>query len=219
MRNARGSLRQRQGLSGRGHRRAREDGAGRFLLRRAHRRSASGCFTNPDFDENARRRWDSDRSITIPSTTPIAISSGRTALACRARSVMSARTRSSARRSGEAEMGEPERASSAPSIFWWDRVFNWRGRPTRTAFLSGAARLASWHARHVARLDRQHQQSADDECHLPARAANGPGEEVGQGEDDRRRTGQQTVQRLTFRRAMRWRSSSCRRTPPGRRAC
>ncbi len=85
--------------------------------------------------------------------------------------------------------------------------------------LPGAAHLAARHARHLARLDRQHQQPAHDERGLLPRPAHGPGEAAGA----RRRspaagstTGSSTT---SCRPAIRSRSSSRRRTRPGRRAC
>ena len=66
----------------------------------------------------------------------------------------------------------------------------------RQHLLSGAARVAARHARHLARLDRQHQQPADDERGVLPRSANGAGEAVGEGDDGRRRAAQQAVQRV-----------------------
>ena len=82
-----------------------------------------------------------------------------------------------------------------------------------------AAHLAARHARHLARLDRQHQQPADDERGLLPRPAHGAGQALGQGDDRRRRPRQQAVQRVRAGRPIRWRSSSRRRRRPGRRAC
>ncbi len=85
-------------LSGRHDRRARQDRGGRFLLRRADRRS-SACGSSR-IPTSTRRRGGAGTpsgSTTTRSTTPIATSSGRIASACRAGSVTSGRTRSGRR--------------------------------------------------------------------------------------------------------------------------
>ena len=80
----------------------------------------------------------------------------------------------------EARAGRTSARIVGAQYFWWDRVFNWHGdEERRQRVLSGAARLAARHARHLARLDRQHQQPADDERGVLAAAAHGPGEGSG----------------------------------------
>ena len=62
--------------------------------------------------------------------------------------------------------------------------------------VSGAPHVAAGNTRYVACLNRQHQQPADDERGVLPGPADDAGEEVGQGDAQRRRPRQQAVQRI-----------------------
>ena len=79
--------------------------------------------------------------------------------------------------------------------FWVDRIFDWDADPVDFV-VPAVSHVAPGYARHLADLDRQHQQPAHDERGLPAAAAAAAGEALGQGNARRRRAGQPAVQRF-----------------------
>ena len=103
-----------------------------------------------------------------------AIWCGRTASACRAGSATSARIRSSRPPIPRTRSGRTSAPTSARSTSGGIASSTGRATRTRSSFLYQALHTSRpGHARHVARLDRQHQQPADDERGLLPRAAHG----------------------------------------------
>ena len=177
-------------------------------------------FPNPDFDEKARRAL--ELGAVLQRSVVLLRPQARPAVPRRhVVRVLSRRAEpdQAAGRSREPEVGEPQLERRRPVLLVGPRLQLARRRQRGQLLLSGAARLAAGHARHLAGLDRQHRQPADDERDLPAAAADDRGAEMGQGDDGRRRAAQQAVQRLRAARTIRCRSSSSGRTRPGRRAC
>ena len=158
-------------------------------------------FPNPDFDERAAQAWDANRFYTDPDATTTRTSwSGRIASACPAGSATSVRTRSTRRRTRTTRSGRTSARTSARSTS--GSTGSSTGTPITTDFVFQLFHTSRpGLARHLADLDRQHQQSADDERGLPAGAAAGAGEAVGEGNARRRRARQPAVQRFRERRA------------------
>ena len=154
-------------------------------------------FPNPDFDEEARRNWDSERYYRDPSyfERRDLVRPYRVGMSCAFCHVGPNPVRP------PPDPENPAWSQLASNVgaqyFWWDRVFDWRGQTNEGSFLFQALHTSlPGHTRHVARLHRQHQQPADDERRVSAGAAHGPGEAVGQGDAVGRRAGQQAVQQL-----------------------
>ena len=94
--------------------------------------------------ERARSAGTPTGSTTIPSTTPIAISCGRTASGCRARFCHVGPNPIKPPADPENPKWENLSSNVGAQYFWWDRVFNWRGvKNAKQLLLSGAACLAS----------------------------------------------------------------------------
>ena len=145
-------------------------------------------FPNPDFDEKARAAL--ELRALLQRSDLLLRSQSRPALPRRhVVRVLSRRTEpdQAARRSREAEMGEAERERRRPVFLVGPRLQLARRQERDELLLPGAPCLAARDARHLARLDRQHQQPADDERGLQPAAAHARGEEVGQGDDGGRR--------------------------------
>ena len=177
-------------------------------------------FPNPDFDEEARKKWDSERYYRDPSyyESRNLVKPYRVGMSCAFCHVGPNPVKPPA----DPENPRWENLSSnvGAQYFWWDRVFDWKSHHEREELLLPvAAHLAAGHARHLARLDRQHQQPADHERGLLPRSADGAGQALGKGDDRRRRPRQQAVQRVRAGVRPARRSSSPRRPRPGRRAC
>ena len=190
-------VRQRGEVPGRADRRARQDRAGRLLLRRAHRHRRPAPVPESRLRRERAQGVGLGALLQRPDLLRLdATSCGRTASACRAASATSARTRSSRRPIPRTRSGRTSARTSARSTSGGTASSTGRATPTAQLPLPGAPHLAARHARHLARLDRQHQQPADDERGLLPRPAHGPGEALGQGDDRRRRARQQAVQRL-----------------------
>ncbi len=102
----------------------------------------------------------------------------------------------SARRSREPALGEPL-VERRRAVFLGRSHLQLEGRHQREELLLPAVpHVTARIARYFSCFERQHQQPAHDERGLPARAAHGPGEEVGQGDAGRRRREQPAVQRV-----------------------
>ena len=101
--------------------------------------------------------------------------------------------------------------------FWVDRIFDWDARSEHVR-VPAVSHVAPRLARHLAHLDRQHQQSADDERGLSPRPAAAAGEAMG---SVRRwlAAGSTTSSSTTTRRTARSPSSSRSPARSGRRAC
>ena len=192
-----GSVRGRDEISGREDRRARHHGACRLLLRRTDRHRRPAAVSQSGFRREGApavgQRAVLQRSDLLLRSQPRTSVSRRDVVR-----VLSRRAESdpSAGRSRESEMGEPERERRRAVLLVGSHLQLARHGQRGHLLLSGAARLAPRHARHVARLDRQHQQPPLDERGLQPDAADARGEEMGQGDDRRRRTEQQAVQRF-----------------------
>ena len=131
-------------------------------------------FPNPDFDEKARERWNSERFYNDPAyySDRNLVRPYRVGMSCGFCHVGPNPIRPPA----DPENPKWENLSSnvGAQYFWWDRVFNWRGdRNASSVFYQALHVSRPGHARHVARLDRQHQQPADDERGLLPRSAHG----------------------------------------------
>ena len=83
-------------------------------------------FPNPDFDENARKKWNSDRFYNDPSYyySPDLVRPYRVGMSCAICTVGPNPIRPPA--DPEPEVGESELERSGQAILW-DRLFNWRG--------------------------------------------------------------------------------------------
>jgi hypothetical protein len=85
-------------------------------------------FPNPDFDERARRQWNSDRFYNDPSyySDPDLVRPYRVGMSCAFRHVGPSPIRPPA----DPENPQWENLNSivGAQYFWWDRVFNWLGR-------------------------------------------------------------------------------------------
>ncbi len=101
-----------------------------------------------------------------------------------------------ARRPGKPEVGEPQLERRRPVLLVGPRLqLAWPGQ-RKQCVLPGAAPVAARQPRHLARLDRQHQQSQDHERGLLPRPAHGTREKVGQRDAERRRPEEQADQRF-----------------------
>ena len=160
--------------------------------------SGCGCFPNPDFDERGREGV--GRESLLHRSRVLQLEHAG-AVAPRRHVVRLLPRRSepdeAARRSGEPEVGEPQLQRRGAVLLGRPDLRLERGsaRPSSSSCFTPRARVA----RHLADLDRQHQQPADDERGLPAAAAAAAGEAVGQGNARRRRPRQPAVQRLRER--------------------
>ena len=99
--------------------------AGRLVLRGANRYRWTAAFSQSEFDEAARRRWDAQRdyrrSGLLPAQGPGAVCTGS---AWRAASAMSGPVRPIRRPIPTSAHGEFESTVGA-QYFWFDRVFVW----------------------------------------------------------------------------------------------
>ena len=84
-------------------------------------------FTNPDFDENARRRWNSDRFYNDPDyySDRDLVRPYRVGMACAFCHVGPSPIKPPA--DPENPKWEDLNAVVGAQYFWWDRVFNWAG--------------------------------------------------------------------------------------------
>ena len=150
------SVRQRRQVQGRPDRRPRQD------RRRSARTTASprassacGCSRIPDFDEEARKKWDSERYYRDPSyyESRDLVKPYRVGMSCAFCHVGPNPVKPPA----DPENPRWENLSSnvGAQFFWWDRVFDWKATTNAGELpLPVAAHVAAGHARHVARLDR-----------------------------------------------------------------
>ena len=188
-----------------------------YGVRHGHRR-ACGCSRTPISTSARRKAWDAERYYTDPSyynSNTTLIRPYRVGMSCGFCHVGPNPDNPPA----DPDNPEWENLSSnvGAQYFWIDRIFDWDADPSNFV-VPAVPRLAAGHARYLARLQRQHQQPADDERHLLLRAAPARRQALGQGDAGRRRAEQQAVQRLRQGRA-RSRSSSRRPTSSGRRGC
>jgi hypothetical protein len=151
---------------------------------------------NPDFDEGARKNWD---SRVLPRRHLLQLARSRETLSRRHVVCLlprRAEPRQAACGPGESTLGKSQLERRRAVLLVGSRLrLERRHRPAKLR-LPGVAHVAARHARHVARLDRQHQQPALDERGVLPLAAHGARQEVGQGNDLGRRPGQQAVQRI-----------------------
>ena len=105
-------------------------------------------------------------------------------------------SRQAARRPGEPGVGEPQFQRRCAVLVGGSHLRLEGREGSRQLFLPAVPQLAPRHARHVDRVDRQHQQPADDERGLLSGPPDGPGEEVGPRDDCGWRSRQPAVQRL-----------------------
>ena len=165
----------------------------------ASRRASSGCGCSRTRTSTRRRAREWDSRTLLPR--PGLLRAPRPGEAVPRRHVVRVLPRrpepgQAAGRPREPEVGEPQLERRRAVLLVGPHLRLEGPTPTARASCTSAAHVAAGHARHLARLDRQHQQPAHDERGLPPRAAHGPGEEVGQGAPGRRRARQQAVQRL-----------------------
>ena len=215
-----GSVRRSRQVSRRQGRRKGKDDPGRLLLRRAHRH----CRAAPLSQSCVRRKGTAAlerRSFLQRSGVLLGQGSRPPVPRRHVVRVLPRRSQSDQASGGsrEPEMGEPELERRRPVLLVGSGVQLARRGERAQPLLPGAARLASRDARHVARVHRQHQQSADDERGVPAAAADAADEALGPGGRLRAAACTTSSSTTTCRRAIRWRSSSRRRAPPGRRGC
>jgi hypothetical protein len=154
-------------------------------------------FPNPDFDEKARRVWNSDLFYNEPTyySDPKLVRPYRVGMACGFCHVGPNPIKPPA----DPENPAWENLSSlvGGQYFWWDRVFNWMGDKNAASVFYQALHVSRpGTLGHLARVDGQHQQSRTMNAVLPRRA-HGAGEEVGQGDALRRRPQEQAVQRFS----------------------
>ena len=163
--------------------------------------SDCGCSRIRTSTSGPRKRGTPERFYTDPTyyNDPTGWS-GRTASACPAGSAMSVRIRPTRRRIRTIRSGRTSARMSARSTSGSTASSIGTPIPDRLR-VPAVSHVTAGLARHLADLDRQHQQSADDERGLPARAAAGAGQAVGQGNARRRRARQPAVQRFRERRA------------------
>ena len=97
---------------------------------------------NPDFDEKARRAWDAERYYRDPSyyNRRDLVRPYRVGMSCAFCHVGPSPTRP------PADPNNPKWENLASNVgaqyFWWDRVFDWRGRSNGSSFLNQALRTS-----------------------------------------------------------------------------
>ena len=201
-----------------GHRRARQEHAGRLLLRLATGIVGLRLFPNPDVRRGGRERLGRrSATTTTPTTTTPRTWCGPTGSACPAASATSARTRQAAGRPREPEVGEPLLERRRAVLL--GRSHLRLGRRPDELHLPVVPHLAAGRARHLAGLHRLHQQPAHDERHLQPRR---------RGWTRRKRSGKETLAAAASTTSSS--TTTCRRgaadavlrsrpQPSGRRAC
>ena len=145
-------------------------------------------FPNPDFDEDAREEVGLGAllprpRLLLPTRSGEAVSRRHVVRLLPRR----AESDQAAGRSREPEVGEPQLERRRAVLLGGPHLQLAERQQPAQLLLPAAAHVAARHARHLARLDRQHQQPADDERGLLPRPAHGAGAEVGQGDARRRR--------------------------------
>lgn len=99
-------------------------------------------LTNPDFDEKARKAWDSERYYRDPSyyNRRDLVRPYRIGMSCAFCHVGPSPTRP------PADPNNPKWENLASNVgaqyFWWDRVFDWKGRTNGRSFLNQALRTS-----------------------------------------------------------------------------
>jgi hypothetical protein len=97
---------------------------------------------NPDFDENARKAWDSERYYRDPAyyNRRDLVRPYRVGMSCAFCHVGPSPTRP------PADPNNPKWENLASNVgaqyFWWDRVFDWKGRTNGRSFLNQALRTS-----------------------------------------------------------------------------
>ena len=175
-------------------------------------------FPNPDFDEGARKKWDSERFYNDPDYyfDRSLVRPYRVGVSCGFCHVGPDPTNPPAD-PGESEVGESQFHRRRAVFLGRPHLQLAERQQPAQLLLPAAAHLSPRHPRHLARLQRQHQQSADDERRVSPRRAHGAGEEVGEGDDRRRRTSSTSSSTTSSRPAIRSRSSSSRHRRSGHR--
>jgi hypothetical protein len=135
-------------------------------------------FPNPDFDAAAEKKWDPYRYYNDPSyyEDKSLIRPYRVGMSC-----------------AFCHVGpNPIKPPADPNHPKWENLssnvgaqYFWIERRDQL-HLSALPHLAARHARYVADLDGQHQQSPDDECRLSSAAPACGGQALGQGDAGRR---------------------------------
>ena len=152
-------------------------------------------FPNPNFDEQAAKRWDAERYYT--DRTYYEDKSARPALPrgyvvrvlpCRSQSDQAAR------RSQQPGVGQPELQRRRSVLH--DRSHLLSGCRLRGLRVPDLSCVAAGLARHLIRRERQHQQPADDERDVLDRPAPAAREALGQGDAGWRWARQPSVQQL-----------------------
>ena len=143
---------------------------------------ACGCSRTPTSTRRRRRSGTPERFYNDPTTTTPRTSCGPTGSACRAASATSARARSQPPADPENPKWENLSSTVGAQYFWSTASSPGRRHRSRELHVPAGPHLAAGHARHLAGLDRQHQQPAHDERGLQPRAAAGDREALGQGE-------------------------------------
>jgi len=144
-------------------------------------------FSNPDFDENARKKWDSDRYYNDPGYyySPDLVRPYRVGISCGVCHVGPNPIKPPA----DPENPKWENLSSnvGSQYSWWDRIFNWRGVNAETSFF-----YQSIHTFRPGTMDTSLVSTDNisnprsmNAVYYPA-AAHGTGEEVGEGNAGRR---------------------------------
>ena len=133
------SVRERSKISGREDRRARQERAGRLLLRLATGIVGLRLFPNPDFDEAAAKKWDPERYYDDPSYyqrqgSGAAVSRRHVLrlLPCRARA------RSTRRPIPRIRKWANLSSTVGAQYFWVDRIFVWNADPSKLPLSSSS---------------------------------------------------------------------------------
>ena len=174
-------------------------------------------FPNPDFDEAAAKKWDPERYYSDPSyyNDKNLVRPYRVGMSCGFCHVGPSPVKPPA--DPENPKWENLNSNRGAQYFWVDRIFFWeKDRANFIYQLFHTSRPGTLDTSLVS-TDYINNPRTMNAVYSLGRAAGGR-RALGQGEARRRRARQQAVQRLLHG-PRRWRSSSKRRTPSGRRAC
>ena len=167
-------------VSGRQDRRARQDGCRRLLLRRADRHRRPAAVSESGLRRERAQEVELGALLQRSELLlrPDLVRPYRVGMSCAFCHVGPNPIKPPA----DPENPKWENLSSnvGAQYFWWDRIFNWRGEANEGSFFYQLLHTSRpGYARHVARLDRQHQQPAHDERRLLPRPADGPARRSG----------------------------------------
>ena len=121
-------------------------------------------FPNPDFDDAAKRKWDANRYYTDPKfyNDKNLVRPYRVGMSCGFCHV-GPNPMQPAGGSGKSQLGQPELQSRRPVFLGRPHLHLEPEATSNELHLPAVPHLAARLARHLVRLDRQHQQSAHDE--------------------------------------------------------